>query len=107
MGHLGAEWQKGSPVRGIGYKSWGRPVGWGKVKFLLQSVVVGATLWRWVCCSTVVAEEEVNVIGWVFFVIVLVLVGFLFRWLLVPSVFLLVPPVLTEKGVESKMVSMC
>ena len=54
-----------------------------------------------------VVEEEVYIIRWVFFVIVLVLVEVLFRWLLVPSVFPLVPPVLTEKGVESKMVSMC
>ena len=105
MGHLGAEWQKGSPVRGIGYKGWGCPVGWGKVKFLLQSMVIGTTLWRWVCCSTVVAEEKVDIVRWVFFAIVLMLVEVSFQGLLVPSVFPLVPPVLTEEGVEAIVMS--
>ena len=73
----------------------------------MPSMVVGTTLGCWMCCSTVIVEEEVYIIQWVFFVIVLVLVDVLFRWSLVPSVFPLVPPVLTEKGVESKVVSMC
>ena len=70
-------------------------------------MVIGVMLWRWVCCGTVVAEKEVDIVRWVFFAIVLMLVEVFFRGLLVLSVFPLVPPVLTEKGVEAIVMSTC
>ena len=52
-----------------------------------------------------VAEKEVDIVRWVFFAIVLMLVEVSFQGLLVPSVFPLVPPVLTEEGVEAIVMS--